>query len=184
MTIRVVIADDQHLVRSGFTMMLSVEDDIDVVGDVQNGELALAAARELKPDVILMDVQMPEMDGLEFLARVLQRSPDMPVVMMSGQSSMETAVKATKMGARDFMEKPVGLDRLLLTLRNALRLDHLERENRELQSYWRDELALIGESPGLRDLRALLPKLALAAMEDQTTIENATLSTPRSRGAV
>ena len=59
---------------------------------------------------------------------------------------METAVKATRLGALDFVEKPVGLDRLLLTLRNALRLDRLQRENRELQRYWQDELALIGDS--------------------------------------
>lgn len=63
--IRVLIVDDQHLVRSGFRMMLSVDDDIEIVGDVANGELALVAARELTPDVILMDVQMPVMDGIE-----------------------------------------------------------------------------------------------------------------------
>ncbi|WP_427384332.1 response regulator [Janibacter sp. G56] len=63
--IRVLIVDDQHLVRSGFAMMLSVDEDIDVVGDVANGRLALAAAHDLGPDVILMDVQMPVMDGIE-----------------------------------------------------------------------------------------------------------------------
>ena len=70
----------------------------------------------------------------------------MPVILMSGQATLDTAVKATRLGALDFVEKPIGLDRLLLTLRNALRLDRLQRENTELQRYWRDELALIGES--------------------------------------
>ena len=69
---RVLIVDDQHLVRSGFTMMLSVEDDIDVVGDVANGALAVAAARELRPDVILMDVQMPVMDGIEATRAIVE----------------------------------------------------------------------------------------------------------------
>ena len=84
-------------------------------------------------DAILSDVVMPEMDGLEFLARVKERAPDVPVILMSGQATVETAVKATRLGALDFVEKPIGLDRLLLTLRNALRLDRLQRENRELQ---------------------------------------------------
>ena len=79
---------------------------------------------------------------------------------MSGQATVETAVKATRLGALDFVEKPVGLDRLLLTLRNALRLDRLERENRELQRYWQDELALIGESAPMAALRALVERAA------------------------
>jgi DNA-binding NtrC family response regulator len=66
-------------------------------------------------DAILSDVVMPEMDGLEFLARVRERAPDVPVILMSGQATVETAVKATRLGALDFVEKPVGLDRLLLT---------------------------------------------------------------------
>ena len=111
-------------------------------------------------DAILSDVVMPEMDGLDFLARVRERVPDVPVILMSGQATVETAVKATRLGALDFVEKPVGLDRLLLTLRNALRLDRLERENRELVRYWQDELRLIGEAPAIGALRALIEKAA------------------------
>src|SRR6185503_339837 len=88
-----------------------------------------------------------EMDGLAFLAQVKERDPHVPVILMSGQAGLETAVKATRLGALDFVEKPVGLDRLLLTLRNALRLGRLERENRELQRFWLDEVSLIGDSP-------------------------------------
>ncbi len=111
-------------------------------------------------DAILSDVVMPEMDGLEFLSRVREREPDLPVVLMSGQATLETAVKATRLGALDFVEKPVGLDRLLLTLRNALRLDRAERENRELKRYWEEELTLIGESPPMRSLRGLIERAA------------------------
>jgi len=127
---------------------------------------ATSAARGLEKldeeavDAVLSDVVMPEMDGIEFLSRVRAKAPDVPVILMSGQASVETAVKATRLGALDFVEKPVGLDRLLLTLRNALRLDRLQRENRELQDYWRDELALIGDTPGLRALRALVERAA------------------------
>ena len=111
-------------------------------------------------DAILSDVVMPEMDGLDFLARVRERAPDVPVILMSGQATVETAVKATRLGALDFVEKPVGLDRLLLTLRNALRLDRLQRENRELTRYWQEELALIGDSAPMAALRKLTERAA------------------------
>src|SRR2546426_495994 len=107
-------------------------------------------------DAILSDLVMPGMDGLELLGRLREQAPGVPVILMSGQATVETAVKATRLGALDFVEKPVGLDRLLLTLRNALRLDRLERENLELRRYWQDELALIGESPPMASLRALV----------------------------
>ncbi|HKC11033.1 MAG TPA: response regulator, partial [Vicinamibacteria bacterium] len=121
---------------------------------------ALERLQEEPVDAVLSDVVMPEMDGLEFLARLRERNGDVPVILMSGQATVETAVKATRLGALDFVEKPVGLDRLLLTLRNALRLDRLERENRELQRYWRDELALVGDSAPLASLRALVERAA------------------------
>src|SRR5262245_61338563 len=117
---------------------------------------------------------MPEMDGLEFLARVKERSPDVPVILMSGQATLDTAVKATRLGALDFVEKPVGLERLLLTLRNALRLDRLERENRELQRYWADELSLIGESAPMTALRGLVERAAPADVPILVLGENGT----------
>jgi DNA-binding NtrC family response regulator len=127
---------------------------------------ATSAARALERladepvDAVLSDVVMPEMDGLAFLGKLKERAPEVPVILMSGQATVDTAVKATRMGALDFVEKPVGLDRLLLTLRNALRIDRLQRENRELQRYWREELALIGETPPMIALRALIERAA------------------------
>ena len=105
---------------------------------------------------------MPEMDGLQFLAKAREKAPQVPVILMSGQATLETAVKATRLGALDFVEKPVGLDRLLLTLRNALRLDRLQRENAELKRYWQDELALIGESGVMASVRARVERVAAA----------------------
>jgi DNA-binding NtrC family response regulator len=127
---------------------------------------ASSAARALEKladepvDAILSDVVMPEMDGLEFLARLRERVPDVPVILMSGQATLDTALKATRLGALDFVEKPVGLERLLLTLRNALRLDRLERENRALAGRTRDELSLVGGGPAMRALTALIEKAA------------------------
>ena len=125
-------------------------------------------------DAILSDVVMPGMDGLELLARMREQSPGVPVVLMSGQGTVETAVKATKLGALDFVEKPVSLDRLLLTLRNVLRTSRLEQENRELKRYWRDELALIGQSAPMVALRALIEKAAPAHVPILILGENGT----------
>ncbi len=121
---------------------------------------ALERLDEQPVDAILSDVVMPGMDGLALLAKLRERAPHVPVIMMSGQATLETAVKATRLGALDFVEKPVGLERLLLTLRNALRVERLERENRELQRYWRDELALIGDSAPMVALRRLIERAA------------------------
>ena len=125
-------------------------------------------------DAILSDLVMPGMDGLELLARLREQAPGVPVILMSGQATVETAVKATKLGALDFVEKPVGLDRLLLTLRNALRLDRLERENLELRRYWQDELALIGESAPMASLRALVERAAPSDLPILVLGENGT----------
>ena len=111
-------------------------------------------------DAILSDVVMPELDGLELLAKLKERAPAVPVILMSGQANVETAVRATRLGALDFVEKPVGLERLLLTLRNALHQGRLEQENRELKRYWQEELALIGESAPMAALRARVERAA------------------------
>jgi two-component system, NtrC family, nitrogen regulation response regulator NtrX len=155
---RILIVDDDQGTLASLSRAFALEGYTALTAP--SAQRALERLDEEAVDAILSDVVMPEMDGIEFLTRVRARAPEVPVILMSGQSSVETAVKATRMGALDFVEKPVGLDRLLLTLRNALRLDRLQRENRELQSYWRDELALIGESPGLRALRALIERAA------------------------
>src|SRR6266487_2332068 len=125
-------------------------------------------------DAILSDLVMPGMDGLELLGRLREQAPGVPVILMSGQATVETAVKATKLGALDFVEKPVGLDRLLLTLRNALRLDRLERENLELRRYWQDELALIGDSAPMASLRALVERAAPSDLPILVLGENGT----------
>ena len=125
-----------------------------------SARLALERLEGGRVDAVLSDVVMPGMDGLAFLEAVQQRSPGLPVVLMSGQATLEMAVRATRLGALDFLEKPVGLDRLFLTLRNALRLHRLQRENRELTRFWSEELALVGQSPPMKALRALVERAA------------------------
>jgi DNA-binding NtrC family response regulator len=120
----------------------------------------LKALEDETVDAVLSDVVMPDMDGIGFLTRLRERTADLPVILMSGHATLDMAVKATRLGALDFVEKPVALDRLLLSLRNALRLGGLTRENRELKRYWEDELALVGSSPSMLGLRSLIERAA------------------------
>ena len=114
--IRVLIVDDQLLVRSGFTMMLSVEDDIEVVGDVANGELGVAAAREHSPDVILMDVQMPVMDGIE-ATRVIVGDDLGRVVILTTFDRDDYLFDALQAGASGFLLKNADPEQLVDAIR-------------------------------------------------------------------
>src|SRR5262249_49751324 len=158
MKLKILIVDDDQGTLASLSRAFALEGYTAVTAS--SASRALERLAEEPVDAVLSDVVMPEMDGLSFLAKVKERVPEVPVILMSGQATVDTAVKATRLGATDFVEKPVGLDRLLLTLRNALRLDRLVRENRELQRYWRDELALIGDSPQLGALRSLVERAA------------------------
>ena len=131
--IRVLVADDHGLMREAIRLALEPECDIEVVGEAERGDEVLPRIREARPDVLLLDIRMPGMDGLEVLARVRTLDPEVPVVVISGHGSIETAVKAVRMGAQDFVEKPLALEKTLLVVKNALRQRKLEAENRALK---------------------------------------------------
>jgi DNA-binding NtrC family response regulator len=169
---RILIVDDDQGTLASLSRAFALEGYTAVTSS--SAARALERLQEEPVDAILSDVVMPEMDGLEFLAKVKEKAPEVPVILMSGQATVETAMKATRLGALDFVEKPVGLDRLLLTLRNALRLDHLQREYRELQRYWQDELALIGDSAAMQSLRRLIERAAPSDMPILILGENGT----------
>jgi DNA-binding NtrC family response regulator len=169
---RLLIVDDDPAILESLSRAFALEGY--TARTAPSGERALALLAEEGADAVLCDVVMPGMDGLELLEQIRALSSGVPVILMSAQATIDTAVKATRLGALDFVEKPVGLDRLLLTLRNALRLDRLERENRELQSYWRDELALIGDSPPMERLRRLVERAAPSDMPILVLGENGT----------
>jgi DNA-binding NtrC family response regulator len=169
---RILIVDDDQGTLASLSRAFALEGYTAITSS--SAARALERLQEEPVDAILSDVVMPEMDGLEFLAKVKERAPEVPVILMSGQATVETAMKATRLGALDFVEKPVGLDRLLLTLRNALRLDRLQREYRELQRYWQDELALIGDSASMQSLRRLIERAAPSDMPILILGENGT----------
>jgi DNA-binding NarL/FixJ family response regulator len=113
MSVRVLIADDQALVRAGFRMILDAEDDLDVVGEASDGLEAVAQARALKPDVVLMDIRMPELDGIEATRRVLAASDDGPKVLMLTTFDLnEYVYDALRAGASGFLLKDVPPEQL------------------------------------------------------------------------
>jgi DNA-binding NtrC family response regulator len=123
------------------------------------GQLALEVALARPVDAVLMDVRLPDLDGITVLERLLQARPGLPVLMMSGHGTIETAVRATRLGARDFLEKPIARDRLLLALRNALEhqaaLDELETLRTEAGRY-----EMVGSGPAMQRLYALVARAA------------------------
>src|SRR6476619_200763 len=113
MSVRVLIADDQALVRAGFRMILDAEDDLDVVGEAADGLEAVAQARTLKPDVVLMDIRMPELDGIEATRRVIAASDDGPKVLMLTTFDLnEYVYDALRAGASGFLLKDVPPEQL------------------------------------------------------------------------
>jgi two-component system nitrogen regulation response regulator NtrX len=126
-----------------------------------NAARALDLAKEQRFDLILSDVVMPGKDGITLLEELKAAGVTSPAVMMSGQATIEMAVRATKLGAIDFLEKPVGIDKLLLTVENALRLSRLEAENRDLRRrLGRHEI--VWASPAMREVMAQIDHVAAA----------------------
>jgi DNA-binding NarL/FixJ family response regulator len=125
MTIRVVIADDQQLVRTGFRMILDGEPDVDVVGEAVNGLEAVSLARELQPEVVLMDIRMPELDGLAATEQIL-RQPDPPtIVVLTTFDQNEYIYRALRAGAAGFLLKDAPSSRLIAAVRAAATGDSL-----------------------------------------------------------
>ncbi len=168
---RIMIVDDDPGTLESLSRAFALEGLTTLA--VSSAARALERLSTERVDAVLTDVVMPEMDGLTFLEKLRDKDPEVPVIVMSGQASLDMAVKATRLGALDFVEKPVGLDRLLVTLRNVLRLDRLERENRDLRRGG-DASEILGASAGIEKLRDLIGRSAPADVPILVLGENGT----------
>jgi two-component system nitrogen regulation response regulator NtrX len=148
---RILIVDDEQSIRRSLAGILS-DEGFETAG-AEDGEKALAAVRDERPDVVLLDIAMPGRDGVEVLEEMRQSWPGLPVVMMTGHGTVETAVRATQLGAFDFIEKPLSVEKLLLTIRHALDRSHLERENRALRAQSIRAHEILGDSEPIRRLK-------------------------------
>ena len=154
----VLIVDDEAGVRSALSGVL--RDEGYVVDAVDSGEACLDRVVRAPYDVIVLDIWLPGMDGLATLARLRERRVDSPVVMISGHGNIESAVKAIKLGAFDFVEKPLSLEKTVLVIGNAVRQSRLEAENRALRAHVDRRLTMVGESYVMAQLRE---QVAMAA---------------------
>jgi len=163
MTSRIMIVDDEQAIRESLQGLF--EDEGYLVVCAASGEEAIARLRKQAVDCVLLDIWMPGIDGLETLSRIHQLDDSLPVIMMSGHATIDTAVRATRQGAFDFVEKPVSFDRLAILARNAVEKRRLEQENVDLkrQDILRlSQQELIGDSKVIAEVRMLIGRVALS----------------------
>src|SRR5918994_410956 len=147
----ILVVDDEPGVRSSISGVLQDEGfDVD---SASTGEECLEKANGAAFDVIVLDIWLPGLDGLTTLQRLRERQIDSQVVIISGHGNIESAVRAIKMGAYDFIEKPLSLEKTVLVVRNALRQRDLETENRVLRARVDRQHVMVGESFAMRQLR-------------------------------
>jgi two-component system, NtrC family, nitrogen regulation response regulator NtrX len=154
----ILIIDDEKSIRKTLSEILSYEGyKIDEAGD---GEEGLKKFSEKTYDVVLCDIKMPKLDGIEFLDKSKLINPDVPVIMISGHGNVDTAVEAVKKGAFDYISKPPDLNRLLITLRNALDKQSLVTETKVLKRKVGKALEMIGDSGPLNKIKDTIEKVA------------------------
>src|SRR2546426_7043721 len=154
----ILIVDDERGIRD--TLGAVLRDEGFVADAVASGEECLKAIERRAYGCVLLDVWLPGINGLETLSRIRNSNCDAAVVIISGHGNIETAVRATKLGAFDFIEKPLSIEKTVLTVRNALRQRQLEFVNEELAAELQEEYAMVGESVAMRALRKQIAVVA------------------------
>ncbi|KAA5544810.1 sigma-54-dependent transcriptional regulator [Adhaeribacter rhizoryzae] len=155
---KILIIDDERAIRSTLKEILEYESY--TVDEAENGEVGLDLLTKTKYDVVLCDIKMPKIDGLEVLNRAMEFVPDTPFIMISAHGTIDTAVEATKKGAYDFLQKPPDLNRLLITVRNAIDKINLVTETKKLKKKISKNYEMVGNSPALEKVRRAIEKVA------------------------
>ncbi len=155
---KILIIDDEAGIRSTLTGIL--EDEGFSVKATETGEEGLQWMKGENFDLILLDIWLPSMGGIEVLKQIKTDEESTSVIMITGHGSVETAVKATKLGAYDFLEKPLSLEKVVLTVKNALKQKRLEEENIQLREKIKIKYLLVGKSPAIQKLKFKIKKAA------------------------
>lgn len=154
----ILVVDDERAIRNSLKEILEYESY--TVDTAENGMDGLQKVQNGKFDLIFSDIKMPEMDGIAFLEAVLKERGDVPVIMMSGHAEIETAVRSIKLGAYDFISKPLDMNRILVTVRNALDKKNLVQETVMLKKKVASKYQMIGNSAALQKIQEIIGKVA------------------------
>ncbi len=171
-TPKVLIIDDERPIRNALRDILEYEKF--QVNLAEDGATGLEMMTKSKFDIVLCDIKMPNMDGIEVLENILENYKDVPVVMISGHGTVETAVEAIKKGAFDFIEKPLDINRLLITIRNAMDRANLITETKALKRKVIKMHDMIGESDSINQVKSIIDKVAQTDARVLITGENGT----------
>src|SRR6478752_4920129 len=166
----ILIIDDEKAIRKTLSEILSYEGY--KIEEASDGEEGLKKFKEKTFDVVLCDIKMPKLDGIEFLDKVREINPDVPVIMISGHGTIETAVEAVKKGAYDYIAKPPDLNRLLITIRNAMDKTNLVAETKVLKRKVGKVEEMIGESGPITRIKETIEKVAPTEARILVTGEN------------
>ncbi len=157
---KILIIEDEAAIRRVLSKILSEENDTYVVEDAEDGIQGLEKIKNNDYDLVLCDIKMPKMDGVEVLEEVKKIKPEIPMVMISGHGDMETAIQTMRLGAFDYISKPPDLNRLLNTVRNALDRKQLVVENKILKKKVSKNYEMIGESEPINLIKLMIEKVA------------------------
>jgi two-component system, NtrC family, nitrogen regulation response regulator NtrX len=169
---KILVVDDEEVIRETLKDILEFEKF--TIDEAADGQEALEKIKKNKYDVILCDIKMPKVDGMEVLEKSMEIAPDTPVIMISGHGTIETAVEATKKGAFDFIAKPPDLNRLLITIRNAMEKGELVTETKVLKRKVTKTRDIIGESGAIKKIKETINRVAPTDARVLITGENGT----------
>lgn len=157
---KILVIDDERSIRNSMKDILTFEGHEIVLAE--NGMEGIIAVKTEKPDVVFCDIKMPKMEGIEVLERIKEFSRETPVIMISGHGTIDTAIEAIKKGAYDFIEKPLDLNRLLITIKNATDKTQLLQETQTLKSKVSKKYEMIGHSEALERIKVMIDKVAVS----------------------
>lgn len=157
---KILVIDDERSIRNSMKDILQYEGHEVVLAE--NGMEGLVSVKSEKPDIVFCDIKMPKMEGIEVLERIKEFSADTPVIMISGHGTIDTAIEAIRKGAYDFIEKPLDLNRIVITIKNATDKHLLIHETKTLKNKVSKKYDMIGNSEALNHIRAMIDKVAVS----------------------